>query len=66
MCVLFKMSYKPKMLILFDWFLKQTNLPEDKNNLNIAIRFKSENLIDLCRYEQRQFLFNSDSRKSLQ
>ena len=65
MCVLFNLSDKPKMLTFFDWFLKQAKIPEENLNLNICITFKTQNLVDLCRYDQNKFVINSDSRNSL-
>lgn len=29
MCILFNLSSKPELLTLFDWFLKQTNIPKE-------------------------------------
>ena len=29
MCIIFSLSNKPELLTLFDWFLKQTNIPKE-------------------------------------
>jgi hypothetical protein len=70
MCVLHQLADKRKLLTIFDWFLTQTTdssylVSNPSHNLNIFIKFKTQDPYDLERYEPSQFAMNLHQRASI-